>query len=377
MQKVSYDSTNIDPSRWVTVTKPDGTIMRMRAGDIDFPYTTGQAKQQTKPQAPDAAPKKYVATPKAAPAASQPASKAPTSNDWMRWALTGGGGLLAYSLASNMMDNGKKNKSLWEKVLDLIVPLGVGGLGAYGAYRLGSHLGLKDGSEVKTAQAAVGVASVAPDGVVVTDGNGPHEITSPDKWSKDLQTRFEKYLEEYKRDHKDGESFQAWIDRQHSDIASWGKTLGSAALGVGSAAVAHSGAKNLRKDPVNSMAKSEIAAHDALAHDAQLKADYAKPGPERDYWRAEAEYQAARGAAGRKTSSGWRRFGNGVKKWGGRAGALAGAVGTIYNGWDAFTGGSPYDEALETMNEEGKAYVPYWGAPINAPEQKQDWKPAK
>jgi len=83
----------------------------------------------------------------------QPKDGKGTATDWLRWAMAGGGGLLAYQLASNLMgsDEKKKEKSVWEKLLGILLPIGVGAAGAAGGYALGG-LGQKKASSVKSAQ---------------------------------------------------------------------------------------------------------------------------------------------------------------------------------------------------------------------------------
>ena len=55
---------------------------------------------------------------------------------------TAGGGALGYALASSLMGEtgeGKRKRSLWEKVLAQIIPISVGGLGAYAGYKLSKN----------------------------------------------------------------------------------------------------------------------------------------------------------------------------------------------------------------------------------------------
>ena len=69
--------------------------------------------------------------------------------DWLRLALATGGGLIAHSLASSMLDRKtdeeKRRESIWTKLLSAMIPLGAAGLGAWGGYALGGKM--------KTAQA--------------------------------------------------------------------------------------------------------------------------------------------------------------------------------------------------------------------------------
>ena len=60
--------------------------------------------------------------------------------NWIPWLLAGGGGLLAHSIASSMMGPDDKNSSWWRRLLATIIPLGIGGLGAYGGYTLGEEM---------------------------------------------------------------------------------------------------------------------------------------------------------------------------------------------------------------------------------------------
>lgn len=64
-------------------------------------------------------------------------------NKWLQLALAGGGGLLAHSLVSSMLDNDDeedaKKESVWRKLLRIIAPLGAGVAGAYGGYLLGKE----------------------------------------------------------------------------------------------------------------------------------------------------------------------------------------------------------------------------------------------
>lgn len=67
----------------------------------------------------------------------------------MPLALAGGGGLLGYSLASSIFDDddpsSRRKRSVWEKLLRALIPIGVGGLGAYAGHLIGKNM--------KTAQA--------------------------------------------------------------------------------------------------------------------------------------------------------------------------------------------------------------------------------
>lgn len=67
----------------------------------------------------------------------------------MPLALAGGGGLLGYSLASSIFDDddpsSRRKRSVWEKLLRALIPIGAGGLGAYAGHLIGKNM--------KTAQA--------------------------------------------------------------------------------------------------------------------------------------------------------------------------------------------------------------------------------
>lgn len=64
--------------------------------------------------------------------------------DWKPWATAFGGGFLLHTLASSLMNNKtdeeKRRESIWERLLSAVIPLGIGGLGMYGGYRLGKSL---------------------------------------------------------------------------------------------------------------------------------------------------------------------------------------------------------------------------------------------
>lgn len=63
--------------------------------------------------------------------------------DWMQLALAGGGALLGHSIGSSLFDDSeeeKKKRSIWSRLLATLIPLGVGGLGAYGGYVLGNSM---------------------------------------------------------------------------------------------------------------------------------------------------------------------------------------------------------------------------------------------
>ena len=68
---------------------------------------------------------------------------------WVNYALAGGSGLLAHTIASNLFDDKteeeKKKESLWMKVVRNLLPIGAGAAAAYGGYRLGE--GLNKGAE--------------------------------------------------------------------------------------------------------------------------------------------------------------------------------------------------------------------------------------
>lgn len=82
------------------------------------------------------------------------ARPAPDRN-WTKWLLAGGAGLLGHQLASEIMDDTideeKRKKSVWLRLLAKLAPLGVGGLGAVGAYHLAKQMG-------KNAQAGTNAA---------------------------------------------------------------------------------------------------------------------------------------------------------------------------------------------------------------------------
>lgn len=75
-----------------------------------------------------------------------PKYKAPEAPmDWGSWAGAIGGGALGYALGSRMVDEDeedKKKRSAWEKLLSVLIPVGISGLGAYGGYRLAKNAGI-------------------------------------------------------------------------------------------------------------------------------------------------------------------------------------------------------------------------------------------
>lgn len=67
-----------------------------------------------------------------------------SSFDWKQMGLMAGGGLLAHSLASSLLNNKtdeeKRRESTWERLLAAILPLGAAGLGAWGGHYLHSKM---------------------------------------------------------------------------------------------------------------------------------------------------------------------------------------------------------------------------------------------
>ena len=64
--------------------------------------------------------------------------------DWTRIALAGGGGLLAHSIASSLLEKSeeeKRKESIWSKVLRTVLPIGAGVVGAYAGNEAGKGLG--------------------------------------------------------------------------------------------------------------------------------------------------------------------------------------------------------------------------------------------
>lgn len=64
--------------------------------------------------------------------------------DWTRIALAGGGGLLAHSIASSLLEKSEEEKmkeSIWSKVLRTVLPIGAGVVGAYAGNEVGKGLG--------------------------------------------------------------------------------------------------------------------------------------------------------------------------------------------------------------------------------------------
>lgn len=64
--------------------------------------------------------------------------------DWTRIALAGGGGLLAHSMVSSLLEKSeeeKRKESIWSKVLRTVLPIGAGVLGAYAGSEAGKGLG--------------------------------------------------------------------------------------------------------------------------------------------------------------------------------------------------------------------------------------------
>lgn len=63
------------------------------------------------------------------------------------WLMAGGLGLIGHSVAAPFFDDDEdKKQSVWRKLLGTLIPLGVGGLGAYGGYALGKSLMNKSGA---------------------------------------------------------------------------------------------------------------------------------------------------------------------------------------------------------------------------------------
>lgn len=66
------------------------------------------------------------------------------------WLMAGGLGLIGHSVAAPFFDDDEnKKQSVWRKLLGTLIPLGVGGLGAYGGYALGKALLEKNGADGK------------------------------------------------------------------------------------------------------------------------------------------------------------------------------------------------------------------------------------
>lgn len=65
--------------------------------------------------------------------------------DWKRLGLMFGGGLLAHTLASSLVNNKteeeKRRESIWERLLAAIIPIGAAGLGAWGGKYLHEKMG--------------------------------------------------------------------------------------------------------------------------------------------------------------------------------------------------------------------------------------------
>lgn len=73
--------------------------------------------------------------------------------DWMSLLMGGGGALLGHSIASSMMDDPNEDRgkrSMWSKVLEKLIPIGVGAAGAYGGYELGKLMKNGSGENVST-----------------------------------------------------------------------------------------------------------------------------------------------------------------------------------------------------------------------------------
>lgn len=105
------------------------------------------------------------------------------SDNWLPLALSGGGALLAHSVASSLFDKSeeeKRKESIWSKLLGTLIPLGVGAAGAYGGYRLGEVLGGKP--LVKTSQ-----AKATNDWTRVTSDSGEIKVDTPDEYADNVE----------------------------------------------------------------------------------------------------------------------------------------------------------------------------------------------
>lgn len=78
------------------------------------------------------------------------ANAAKTINEIMPWLMAGGAGLIGHTVASSLMDGERKRKkTAWEKLVDVLVPMGVAGVGGYGGYLLGKSLGSEKAAQAK------------------------------------------------------------------------------------------------------------------------------------------------------------------------------------------------------------------------------------
>ena len=105
------------------------------------------------------------------------------SDNWLPLALSGGGALLAHSVASSLFDKSeeeRRKESIWSKLLGTLIPLGVGAAGAYGGYRLGEVLGGKP--PVKTAQ-----AKATNDWTRVTSDSGKIKVDTPNEYADNVE----------------------------------------------------------------------------------------------------------------------------------------------------------------------------------------------
>ena len=233
MLKYSQNASSLDPEQYVKLTRGDGSIEYVQAKNLPQGVSVTPLGAKASPAA-TASPVKYVFKPNPqkpeGPKTLKDTLADSTGDDWLRWALAGGGGLLGYSLASNLMDNGKRNKSIWDKVLDLIVPLGVGGLGAYGAYRLGDYLGMKKAAADAPAAAQ---APAQPDmtitsahaqpNTIITRDNRP--LRASDDYDKRVQKLQQQLLREFEKNHEQGETFGDWLksgrNAKNIEAAAW------------------------------------------------------------------------------------------------------------------------------------------------------------
>jgi len=116
--------------------------------------------------------------------------------DWLKLALASGGGLIAHSLVSSMLDGKtdeeKRKESIWMRLLSAILPIGAAGLGAWGGYELGKRM--------KTAQDNSGGTAGGRPGpwnnpiTIRLDGE---EYPYPKEYTKDLQRAYEGYVPGY------------------------------------------------------------------------------------------------------------------------------------------------------------------------------------
>ena len=182
-----------------------------------------------------------------------------TGADWMQWALAGGGGVLAYNLAKSLIGDlpEKKNKSVWEKVLAHLIPLGAGAVGALGGYALGEP-GQKKAASVKAAQETNVNQFTVLNGQRVATG-------APTKWIELIATRA----------HEDGitmqEAAQKIIAENNASSLGWRIAAGAsgvATAGMGGAAALKARDANLAAREAGQIKKNplfptqtEIGAH--------------------------------------------------------------------------------------------------------------------